>query len=109
MGKEEITSVEEFEKAIKQGVTLVDFNAPWCAPCRTQEPIIARLSNQFEGKALIAAMNIDGHQELAEKLGIQSIPTLILYKNNKETQRFVGLQQESILIEAIEKVLDLHS
>ncbi len=105
MSKEEITSVEEFEKAIKKGVTLVDFNAPWCAPCRSQEPIIDHLSDKFEGKALIAAMNIDKQQGLAENLGIQGSPTLILYKDKEEIQRFVGLQKESALEEALDKAL----
>ena len=105
MGKEEITSIDEFEKAIKQGVTLVDFHAPWCAPCRSQEPIIDHLSNTFKGKVLIAAMDIDGQQALAENLGIQGIPTLILYKDKEEIQRFVGLQEEYTLIEALDKAL----
>ena len=107
MSKKELTTVDEFKDAIREGVALVDFNAPWCAPCRVQEPIIERLSDQFEGKALIAAINIDGHQELAGRLGIQGIPTLILYRNNEEIHRFVGLQKESSLVESIETALKM--
>lgn len=107
MSKRELTTVDEFNDAVKAGVALVDFSAPWCAPCRAQEPIIEKLSDRFEGKALIAAMNVDGNQELAGRLGIQGIPTLILYRNNEEIHRFVGLQQESSLVESIEKALEM--
>ncbi len=102
----ELRSVEEFEKATNKGVTLVDFNAPWCAPCRTQEPIIRQLASQFEGRASVAAMNLDENQSLAIRLGIQSIPTLVLFKEGKEARRFVGLQPQDALSEALESILD---
>ena len=92
MEVKEISSNEEFQNAIEKGVALIDFNAPWCAPCRSQEPIIKQLADHFEGKALIAALNIDGNQDLAIKLGIRSVPTLVIFKNAKEIQRFVGMQ-----------------
>lgn len=101
-----ILSTENFENAIENGVSLVDFNAPWCAPCRMQVPIIQQLSEQFEGKALIAEMNIDENRETAVKMGIQSIPTLAVFKNGKEIQRFVGLQSQDTLSKAIEEMLE---
>lgn len=101
----EIQSGDEFKNAIKEGVTLMDFNAPWCAPCHSQEPIIEKLAGKFQGKAYIVAMNVDENQDVAMKLGIQGIPTLIIFKNSKEVQRFVGLQPEAILSEALEKLL----
>jgi thioredoxin 1 len=102
----EITSQQDFYTIIGDGVTLLDFNAPWCAPCRAQEPILKKLAVEYNGKASIAAMNIDNDNEIAGKLGIQSIPTLIIFKNGKEIQRFVGLQSEDSLADALEKVLD---
>ena len=101
-----ILSAEDFENAIENGISLVDFNAPWCAPCRMQVPIIQQLSEQFEGKALIAEMNIDENRETAVKMGIQSIPTLAVFKNGKEIQRFVGLQSQDTLSKAIEEMLE---
>lgn len=101
-----ILSAENFENAIENGVSLVDFNAPWCAPCRMQVPIIQQLSEQFEGKALIAEMNIDENRETAVKMGIQSIPTLAVFKNGKEIKRFVGLQSQDTLSKAIEEMLE---
>ncbi len=102
----EIMSADDFETAIKNGVTLIDFNAPWCAPCKAQEPILAKLATQFEGKAQVFAMNIDNNREIAGKLGIQSIPTLIIFKNGKEIQRFVGLQPENTLADVIKNLLN---
>lgn len=105
MEVKEIKSEEEFEKLKMNGLTLVDFSAPWCAPCRLQEPILGQLAAQFEGKASVAAVNIDESRDIASNLGIQSIPTLILFRKGKEVQRFVGLQSDITLSEALEKLL----
>lgn len=105
MALKTLQSKEDYETAVESGLTLMDFNAPWCAPCRTQEPILERLSIQYEGKAIISAMNVDENQDIAAMLGIQSIPTMILFKNNKEIQRFVGVQSESTLSDAMDKLL----
>jgi len=102
---EKIKSREALAKDIERGITLVDFYAPWCAPCYLQEPIIHRLAAQFKGKAFIAVMNIDDNQDVALDLGIQSIPTLVIFKNGKEIQRFVGLQSEAVLSEPLRKLL----
>ena len=101
-----LQSKKEYEKAIKRGLTLTDFNAPWCAPCRTQEPILERLSIRYEGQAVISTMNVDENQDIAATLGIQSIPTMIIFKNNKEIQRFVGVQSENTLSDAMNRLLE---
>ncbi len=102
----EILSEKELEKTIKDGVSLVDFNAPWCAPCRAQEPILKKLADKFRKRALVAGMNIDENIKTASTLGIQSIPTLAIFKNGKEIDRFVGLQSEEVLSKAIENALE---
>jgi thioredoxin 1 len=103
---DEILSEKDFKYAIGKGVTLVDFNAPWCAPCRAQDPILNRLAERFSGKAAVAKINIDENREIALNLGIQSIPTLIFFKNGRELQRFVGLQSEKVLADALERIYD---
>jgi thioredoxin 1 len=100
-----LLSMENFKQAILKGVALVDFTAPWCAPCREQAPIIQELAEYFTGKALIAEMNVDENQETALTLGIHSIPTLVIFKNGRETQRFVGLQSQNVLQTAVQKML----
>ena len=98
-----LSTTQDFENAVKNGTTLVDFYAPWCAPCKAQSPIIHKLAEKFEGKVSVNELNVDENQDVAVKLGVQSIPTLILFKNGKEVQRFVGLQSESTLSETLEK------
>ena len=96
---------QQLKSTIQKGVTLVDFNAPWCAPCRAQKPIVDQLAKLYDGKASIIEMNVDGNQESAMELGITSIPTLIIYKNGEENERFIGLQSAEVLSDAIDKAL----
>jgi len=103
--KTENISGKEFESLIGRGVSLIDFHAPWCAPCHLQEPIVRQLARQFDGKAFVSKMNIVKNRGIALELGIKGIPTLIIFKNGKEVQRFVGLQSADTLSEAIEKIL----
>jgi thioredoxin 1 len=95
----------ELDRAIRKGVTLIDFNAPWCVPCRAQEPVILALDKRYGNKATIAKLNIDKNQEMAMSLGIQSIPTMILYKEGCEIGRFIGLQSAETLSRAIREAL----
>jgi len=99
-------SQKDFIDEIKEGVSLVDFNAPWCAPCRIQDPIITELEETYSEKAVISKINIDENQNLAMSLGIQSIPTIIIFKEGKELSRFVGLQTVKTLSSALDTALD---
>jgi thioredoxin 1 len=80
-----------------KGKVLVDFWAPWCGPCRMQTPILEKLVVAGEIKAKIVKVNTDENQEIAGKYSIQSIPTLILFEDGKEVERFVGTQPENVL------------
>ena len=106
MAEIELSSVEDFENTIRKGVTLVDFNAPWCAPCHAQDPIIKELEETYSSKAVVAKVNIDENREIALNLGIQSIPTIIIFKQGREISRFVGLQSAETLDRALNNVLD---
>jgi len=105
MGVKQIRSSEGFQRAIQVGVTLMDFNAPWCAPCRSQETILEALAQNFEGRALVASMNVDENRDIAARFRIFSIPTLVIFENRKEIQRLVGLQPETTLSEALERLI----
>lgn len=106
MNEFKTTSRKDFEEKLRTGVTLVDFNAPWCAPCRAQEPVIAKLEEVYNGRATIGKLNIDENQEIAMALGIQSIPTIIIFKEGKEYRRFVGLQTAETLAGALGNALN---
>ena len=100
-----LSTENHFQNTIATGVVLVDFNAPWCGPCRFQEPIVKDIAKKFKGKARVSEVNVDENREIAIRLGIQSIPTLILFKNGQEIQRFIGLQPVETLSHAIDKAL----
>jgi thioredoxin 1 len=91
-----------YEDAVKSGVVLVDFWAPWCGPCKQQTPILEKVAAAVGDKAVIAKVNVDEAPELAAKFGIRSIPTLVLLKDGENKQQLVGLQQEAALVSAIE-------
>jgi len=94
-----------FEETIKTGVTLVDFWAPWCAPCMMQGPICEQVADKISEKAKVAKCNVDDGPQTATQYGIHSIPTLIIFKDGKVVQQFVGVRQEQELISAIEQAL----
>jgi len=97
--------IDQFQETLGDGVTLVDFNADWCAPCRAQEPILKKLSDVYQGRALILEINIDENRSLATEYMVQSIPTLIIFKAGKEIKRFVGLQSETNIAKSLDQVL----
>lgn len=80
-----------------KGKVLVDFWAPWCGPCRMQTPILEKLTASPEIKAKICKLNTDENSSIAQKYGIVSIPTLILFENGQEIERFVSVQPENVL------------
>ncbi|MBN2061247.1 MAG: thioredoxin family protein [Deltaproteobacteria bacterium] len=97
--------MEELKNTGCDEITLVDFGAPWCAPCSLQEPIIRELADKFSGKASIAEVDIDKNQDMVSILRIQSIPTLILFKKGKEIKRFTGLQSEKTLSYVLRRLI----
>ncbi|MBW3015538.1 thioredoxin [Candidatus Woesearchaeota archaeon] len=84
---------------------LVDFFATWCGPCRMMEPVLDELSDDFEGHLVVAKINIDEEQDIAEKYQIGSIPCLILFKDGRELHRFTGFMPLDTLIHEINKIL----
>ena len=96
---------DNFEQSISNGVALVDFWAEWCGPCKMQLPIIEEFSSEMDGKATVGKVNVDEQLELAQSFGIQSIPTLILFKNGKPVKKLVGLHSKESLYEEVNQVL----
>lgn len=94
-----------FSETIKKGVTLIDFWAPWCAPCMTQGPIVEKVAETIGDRAKIAKVNVEAAPHAARSLGIRAIPTVILFKNGKAIQQFVGVTQDEALVSAIEAAL----
>jgi thioredoxin 1 len=84
---------------------LVDCWAPWCMPCRAQQPILERVADELQGKALITSLNIEDNRDAAYRLNIHSIPTLVIFNDGEETRRLFGLQQVESLTKAMEDAL----
>ncbi|EKA7211572.1 thioredoxin [Campylobacter jejuni] len=104
MGKYiELTS-DNFAQA-KEGVTLVDFWAPWCGPCRMLAPVIDELANDFGGKAKICKVNTDEQGDLAAEFGVRSIPTLIFFKNGEVVDQLVGAQSKQAISDKLNSLL----
>lgn len=96
---------DNFDNVIKEGVTLVDFWAEWCGPCRIQGPILDRIAEKVGSKAKICKLNVDDNPETAERFKVMNIPTLIIFNDGVVKERFIGLQSDATLLEAVEKLL----
>lgn len=102
MGKYLELTNANFESTIASGVSLVDFWAPWCGPCRMIAPVIEELANDYEGKANICKVNTDDEQEIAVKFGIRSIPTIMFFKDGKLVDQVVGAQSKAALAQKLD-------
>ena len=105
MGKYIELTADNFESTVSNGVSLVDFWAPWCGPCRMIAPVIEELAGEFEGKANICKVNTDEQQDLAVKYGIRSIPTIIFMKDGEIVDQSVGATSKQALAEKINSLL----
>ena len=92
-----------FTNQIQQGVTLVDFWAPWCGPCRMQLPILEKVAESAGSGVTVSKVNVDENPAIAGAYDVSSIPTMILFVDGRPVQRFVGVQKEGTLADAIEQ------
>lgn len=101
MGKYIELTNDNFEGTVNSGISLVDFWAPWCGPCRMVAPIIDELAQDFDGRANICKVNTDEQQDLAVKYGIRSIPTILIMKDGEIVDQVVGASSKQALSDKI--------
>ncbi len=95
-----------FEETIKKNrLVFVDFWASWCGPCRALAPTIVELAKEYSGEFLIGKLDVDENPASAEKFGVQSIPTMIIFKDGKEAERLVGLCPKNRITDTLHKHL----
>lgn len=90
-----------FKKQIKSGVTLVDFWAAWCMPCKVLGPTVSEVADELGDKADICKLNIDENKKTASELGIRSIPTMIIFKDGKIVNKIVGVKSKGVIVKAV--------
>jgi thioredoxin 1 len=105
MGKYIELNSSNFDDTVKEGVTLVDFWAPWCGPCRMIAPVIEELAEEYEGKATIAKVNTDEEQDLAIKFGIRSIPSILFFKDGQVVDQMVGAASKQAFAEKLDALV----
>lgn len=105
---EHVKNLDEsnFDATVKSGVSLIDFWAGWCGPCKVQGPIIDEVADVIGEKANICKVDIDHNQGIAQKLGIRNIPTILIFKDGKPVDKLVGVKTKGMLIKAVEAQLN---
>lgn len=96
-------SASDFNKETEKGIVLIDFWAPWCAPCRHMNPIIEDLAGEYKNSAKFVKMNVDNNKNFVSKQAIKSIPTILIYKNGKEVERIIGQVSKQQLKQLLDK------
>jgi len=103
---QEVTEVDFQSQVLEsEQPVLVDFWAPWCGPCRMIAPIIEQLAAENAGKAKVVKLNVDDAQNLAAGYGINSIPTIMVFKGGQVVERFVGVQSKQRLQDALDRAI----
>ncbi len=94
---------KNFNQQTKGKIVLVDFWAEWCAPCRMMAPILNDVASELTDEYRVGKINIDHFQSMAQRFNVRNIPTLVLFKNGKEVNRFVGVKSKDYLLKEIKK------
>ena len=106
MSKPEAVTDSSFEKEVLDAdkPVLVDFWAEWCGPCRMLAPVLDQLAKDYDGRVRVGKLNVDEHSSIATRYGVMSIPTLLLFKEGKVVEQYIGSTSRDNLA----KILDKH-
>jgi thioredoxin 1 len=96
----------EADVILSTGWMLVDFWAPWCAPCKMLAPLLDELAEEYQGQLRIAKINADDNKQSGERCGVRGLPTLILFENGVERERVLGMITKSRLAAVLDKHLE---
>lgn len=103
MGKTVVLTDANFDAAINSDKpVLVDFWAEWCGPCKMIGPAVEELANEYEGRAVVAKLNVDENPQMTAKFGVRSIPTLLVFRKGQVVDKQIGAVPKSILAQKLE-------
>jgi len=103
MGKTVVLTDATFEQTINSDKpVLVDFWAEWCGPCKMIGPLVEELAGDYEGKAVVAKLNVDENPQMTAKFGVRNIPTLLVFKKGQIVDKQIGAVPKSILAQKLE-------
>lgn len=104
---EKVFNSENFDAEVigSSKPVLVDFFATWCGPCKMMAPVIEKMAEEYDGKAVIGKLDVDESMDIAGRYGVMNIPTLIIFKDGQIANKFVGLQSKNDLKKALDAVL----
>jgi thioredoxin 1 len=95
---------KNFQHQTKDKIVLVDFWASWCAPCRMMAPVLNEIADELTGNTHVGKVNVEEYQSLAQKHKVKGIPTMILFRNGVEVNRFVGVKNKDFLLKQIKSI-----
>jgi thioredoxin 1 len=93
-----------FKHQLKNKIVLVDFWASWCAPCRMMAPVLNDVASDLNGNTCVGKVDIEQYQSLAREFKVRSIPTMVLFKNGQEIDRFVGIKSKDFLLKQFQTI-----
>ena len=103
MGKTLELNDSNFDQTINsEKPVLVDFWAEWCGPCKMIGPLVEELANDYDGKAVVAKLNVDENPEVTARFGVRNIPTLLVFKNGQVVDKQVGAVPKSVLAQKLQ-------
>lgn len=97
---------DSFQKEVLESglPVLVDFSATWCRPCRSMEPILEDVAREVDGKVVVGKIDVDENEDIANRFGIRSVPSMLVFSNGEVVERIVGITPKKAILEKLSNI-----